>query len=29
MSNALAILLVVAIWIVLNKFLLPKIGIRG
>jgi len=29
MSDTLAILLVVVLWVVLNRFVLPKFGIRG
>ena len=29
MNESLAILLVVVLWVVLNRFILPKMGIRG
>jgi hypothetical protein len=29
MNESLAILLVVVFWVVLNRFVLPKMGIRG
>lgn len=29
MNESLAVLLVVVFWVVLNRFILPKMGIRG
>jgi hypothetical protein len=29
MNESLAILLVVVLWVVLNRFILPRMGIRG